>query len=194
MINPNRLDVGRAALLVIDVQEKLLPLIQGRAELLAACALLVRGAALFELPVVVTEQYPQGIGPTDAALRKALQNTGAAFVTKAAFSACGEDAVRAKMRGMDRDQIILCGIESHVCVQQTALDLLLMDYTTVVCADAIGSRRTLDHTTALERMRHAGAAVTTVESVLFELCGGCGGGRFKSMIELIKSPRDRSAS
>jgi nicotinamidase-related amidase len=176
--------------LVIDVQEKLLPLIQDRAAILAACELLVRGATLFKLPVVVTEQYPQGIGPTDAVLAKTLRSAGAEFLTKTAFSACGEEAVRAKMRDMDRDQIILCGIESHVCVQQTALDLLLMDYTTVVCADAIGSRRTIDHMTALERMRRAGAEVTTVESVLFELCGACGGGRFKSMIELIKSPRD----
>lgn len=191
LINPNRLEGRRSMVLVIDMQEKLLPLIHDRAEVLSGCALLVRGAALFGLPMMVTEQYPQGIGPTDDALAGTLRGAGADFRTKSAFSACAEETVRAGIRELNRDQVIVCGIESHVCVQQTALDLVLMDYATVVCADAVGSRRVVDHSTALDRMRHAGTLITTVESVLFELCGACGGDRFKSMIELIKT-RTRS--
>jgi len=176
-------------LLVIDFQEKLLPFIADRAYVLDAARLLVRGAAVFNLPVLVTEQYPKGLGRTDPDLTRELHRTGAALFEKMTFSSCGDDAVRDRLREIDRDQVIVCGIETHVCVQQTTLDLLSMDYYVAVCADAVASRRRTDYAVALDRLRHAGAIVTTVESALFELCVECGTPRFKSLIELIKAPR-----
>jgi len=187
MLNPNRLDSDRSLLLVVDLQKKLLPLIHEAGELSEAACLLIRGAALFDLPIVVTEQYPKGIGPTDSAFADHLASAGATVIEKSTFSACGQEEVREKLRCAQVDQIILCGIETHVCVQETACDLLLMDYQVCVCADAVGSRRKLDHKTALHRMRRDGAVVTTVESVLFELCARCDAPKFKTMIDMIKN-------
>lgn len=187
MLNAMRLDVDRAMLLVIDVQEKLLPLIDGHESVVASVGQLIRGAGVFEIPVVVTEQYPKGIGATDGQLSDALGDVQSTVLTKTAFSCWGDDGVRDQLRRLDREQIIVCGIETHVCVQQTVLDLLSMDYHASVCADAVGSRDRLDYKMALHRMRQMGAAVTTVESVLFELCVECGTERFKSMLELIKT-------
>ena len=189
MLNARRLDADRTMLLVIDFQEKLLPFIQEQDRILEAATLLVRGAAIFDLPVLATEQYPKGIGSTDAALGAEIERAGGRVIHKMAFSSCSEPAVRDELRRIDRDQVIVCGIEAHVCVQQTTLDLLSMDYHVAVCADAIGSRSPMDFQLALDRMRQTGAAVTTVESVLFELCTECGTPRFKEMIELIKVPR-----
>ena len=186
-MNALRLDVDRAMLLVIDLQEKLLPLVDGHAGLVDAANRLIRAAGLFKLPVVVTEQYPKGIGSTDEQLSASLARVAPTTLTKMAFSCCGDDRIREKLRELDREQIIVCGIETHVCVQQTVLDLVTMDYQVFVCADAVGSRARLDHDVALHRMRQAGAAVTTVESVLFELCVECGTERFKAMLELIKA-------
>jgi len=184
-----RLDPGRAMILVIDVQEKLLPLIDGRAAVVQAAELLVRCGALFEVPVVATEQYPQGIGHTVAELDDALKQARAERFDKMAFSCCGDEAFRGRLRAIDRRQVIVAGIEAHVCVQQTTMDLLAEGYDVYVCADAVGSRSAVDFFVALERMRHAGAGVTTVESALFELCRQCGTADFKAMIDLIKPPR-----
>ncbi len=193
MLNAMRLDPDRAMVLVIDLQESLLPLIEHRQTILDAAQFLIAGSAIFELPVLATEQYPKGIGPTDASVRSELAKTGAEVLEKLAFSCCGDEGVRAKLRQIDREQIIVTGIETHVCVQQTALDLLSMDYDVFVCADAVGSRGRLDHDTALERLAQAGAVMTTVESVLFELCGQSGTDRFKTMLALIKSRQDVAA-
>ncbi len=189
MLNPNRLDPDNAMLLVIDYQQKLLPLIHDNGPILEAAKLLFKGVRIFNLPILVTEQYPKGIGPTDESLADILREQNADILEKQAFSCCGQSTVREKLRDIDRPQIIVCGIEAHVCVQQTVLDLRMMDHDVFVCADAIGSRQPFDFQIALDRMRQAGAQVTTVESVLFELCNECGTERFKQMIELIKTPR-----
>lgn len=189
MLNPNRLDPDRAMLLVIDYQSKLLPFIHNRDPILEAAKLLFKGVAIFKLPILVTEQYPKGIGQTDESLADVLREHNATTIEKMAFSSCGESAVRDKLHEIDRPQVIVCGIEAHVCVQQTVLDLRMMDYDVFVCADAIGSRQPFDYKIALDRMRQSGAQVTTVESVLFELCDECGTPAFKQMIELIKQPR-----
>ena len=186
MLNASRLDADLAMLLVIDVQEKLFPLIHDRDSVLASAVSLVQGSAIFELPVLATEQYPRGIGTTVARLNEALSSVHGDVLHKMAFSCCGDEGVRAKLREIDRRQVIVAGIETHVCILQTTLDLLSMDYLVFVCADAVGSRTPLDHNLALARMRQAGAVVTTVESALFELCVECGTSRFKDMLKLIK--------
>ncbi len=185
-MRPDQLDVERAMILVIDVQEKLLPLISGGDRVVAAAWKLLDGAKVHDLPVLVTEQYPKGLGPTHATIRDALAKTRAKVLEKPTFSAWADAGVRETMLTLDRPQIIMTGIETHVCVQQTALDLRSRDFDVFVCADAVGSRGRLDHDTALDRMRQTGVLITTVEGVLFELCGRCDTARFKAMLEVIK--------
>ncbi len=186
MLRANQLDVDRASVLVIDVQEKLLPVIRGRERLLATLRKLLSVTQVLDVPVLATEQYPEGIGPTDNSIRPFLQAAKAPVISKATFSAWAAPAVRDALLSLDRPQIILVGIESHVCVQQTALDLVSRDYDVYVCADAVGSRGRLDHECALARMRQEGVWVTSVEAVVFELCGRCDSDRFKAMLRIIK--------
>ncbi len=186
MLRPDQLDVDRAMVLVVDLQVKLLPLIGGHAQVVARARQLLLGTHLFQLPVIVTEQYPKGLGRTDATVAEAAAAAGAGSFEKATFSAWAQDEVRQAMLRLDRPQVIVTGVETHVCVQQSALDLRSRDYDVFVCADAVGSRTQLDHETGLARMRQAGVVVTTVESVLFELCQRCDTPNFKAMIEIIK--------
>lgn len=187
MLNALRLDADRAMLLVIDVQTRLLPAIDAHEAVVAGIRQLLRTARLFELPVLATEQYPKGIGPTEASVVELLGQADAPVLKKSTFSACDDEGVRQALRRIDRPQVLLCGIEAHVCVQQTALDLISMDHQVYVCADAVGSRRRLDRDVSLERVRQAGAIITTSESVLFELCVECRSARFKKLLELVKA-------
>jgi len=187
VLRPDQLDVERAMVLVIDVQGKLLPLIAGSEQVIAAGRKLLDGAGVFELPVLATEQYPKGLGSTHATIRTALTNRRARVLEKPTFSAWADANVREALLALDRPQIIIAGIETHVCVQQTALDLRSRDYDVFVCADAAGSRGRVDHEVALDRMRQAAVCVTTVESVLFELCQRCDTARFKAMLAVIKA-------
>jgi len=186
LLRHDQLDVDRSMVLLIDVQEKLLPLVVGAEQLITTGRKLLDAARLFELPVLVTEQYPRGLGPTHRVLREGLTEGRANVLEKPTFSAWADAKVREALLTLDRPQIIVAGIETHVCVQQTALDLASRDYEVFICADACGARGRIDHEIALERMRQAGVRVTTVESVLFELCGRCDAPRFKAMLEIIK--------
>ncbi len=187
MYRADKLDVDLALVLIIDLQEKLLPLIPARVRVLEAATKLLRGGKVFGLPVLATEQYVKGLGPTNPAVRDQLDGLGTTVLEKPTFSACGYEPLRRLMREIDRPQVIVSGIEAHICVLQTVLDLKTMDYDVFVCADAIGSRGRLDGEMGVERMRQAGAQITTVESVLFELCGRCDTKLFKEMLEIIKS-------
>ncbi|UCE60168.1 MAG: isochorismatase family protein [Phycisphaerales bacterium] len=187
MLRPDQLDVDRACVLVIDLQVKLLPFIGHRERVLAAGRKLLDGVRPFGLPVLASEQYAKGLGSTDQAIQDALDASGAPTLDKLTMSACGEDSIRKALDETDRPQIVLIGIEAHVCVQQTALDLRAMDYDVFVCADAVGSRGRMDYETSLARMRQAGVLVTTVESALFELCSRCDTQQFKEMIEVVKA-------
>ncbi len=186
MLRASQLDVDRAFVLTVDIQERLLPFIRHHDRIIAASRKLLDAVRIFELPVLATEQYPKGIGATQATIKHCLEENGAARVEKLTFSAWGETAVRKAILAIDRPQVILTGIEAHVCVQQTALDLVSRDYDVFVCADAVGSRGRLDYECSLNRMRQEGAWVTTVESVLFELCNRCDTPQFKAMLEVIK--------
>jgi len=186
MLRANQLDVDRAFVLVIDIQEKLLPSIRHHERVVAAAMKLLKGVSVFDVPILATEQYPKGIGPTHAPMRRWLDDRGVPIIEKMTFSAWGEAAAREAILEIDRPQVVLVGIEAHVCVQQTALDLVSRDYDVFVCADAISSRGRLDYERSLERMRQEGAWITTVESALFELCNRCDTPQFKKMLEVIK--------
>jgi nicotinamidase-related amidase len=171
------LERDRTALVVIDVQEAFRPY-SIFAHVLRGCAKLVAAARVLDLPIVVTEQYPKGLGSTAAEIGL----DGEPRIEKTVFS-----AVRAK--GFDlhgRDQAIVCGIEAHVCVSQTVHDLLARGVEAHVPADAVGSRNDLDYERALPRLERAGAVVTTIEAALLELCERAGTPEFKQVQALIK--------
>lgn len=187
ILRHDQLDIDRAMLLVIDIQEKILPLIGGPERVVANSRKMIEAARVLEIPVLATEQYPKGLGYTVNTLKKGLRASEAKIVEKPAFSCWAEPAVREAMLALDRTQVIIVGIETHVCVRQTVLDLISRDYATFVCADAVGGRGVLNHSIALDRMRHAGGVITTVEAVMFELCGRTDIPRFKPMLEIIKA-------
>ncbi len=178
-----RLDEHKTALLVIDIQKKLLPHIHEAPSLLRRAARLVDGFHNLRLPILVTEQYPQGLGPTVPQLAKRLAT--AITVEKLRFSACVEPIVE-QLEAHGIKSVVVCGIEAHVCVMHTVLDLLEGGYVTALVLDAIGSRRPLDATAAEQRMIRAGALPATVESVLFELAREARGERFKAIRAVIQ--------
>ena len=172
-----------ATLLVVDLQDKLLPVIHDADACVENARRMIAAARVLGLPIVVTEQYPQGIGHTCPTIRDALGEVP--VITKTRFSACVEPTVE-RLREQDRPHLIVVGIETHVCVQQTVLDLLRLGYTPYLCADAVGSRRPLDRDTAIARMRQAGAIVTTTESITLELLADAGADAFKPILKIIK--------
>jgi nicotinamidase-related amidase len=174
------LDRDRAALVVIDVQEAFRPVVREFDETVANVARLLQGAHALGIPVAVTEQYPKGLGHTVPELAAHLD--GAEPVEKTCFAASQAD-------GFDidgRDQALLCGIESHVCVSQTAHDLLDRGLEVHVARDAVSSRTDENRELGLHKMETAGAIVTSVETALFELLGRAGTEEFKTVQGLVK--------
>ncbi len=180
----NRLQREKAVTLVVDIQEKLLPAMAEADSCLVAAGKLIRACHVLTVPVLVTEQYPAGLGPTCKPLVELLGEQ-AHRVEKLSFTACTPQITELIERVGAR-QVIVCGIETHVCVQQTVLDLLRKGLEVWLCADAVSSRRPFDREIALKLMRHAGAAVTTVESVIFELLGQAGTPEFKEILKIVK--------
>lgn len=178
-----RLDPERTALLVVDVQKKLLPHIHEAPSLLRRATRLVDGFRGLHLPILVTEQYPQGLGPTVPQLAQRLEHVQ--IIEKLRFSAC-VDPVLEQLQARGVRSVAVCGIEAHVCVMQTVMDLLDGGFTTAVALDAIGSRRPQDAAAAEQRMIRAGALPATVESVLFELTVEARGERFKAIRGLVR--------
>lgn len=177
------LTADQSRLLIIDMQEKLLPVIDGHAVIHRNCLRLIHGAQILSMPVSTTEQYPQGLGPTVPELAALLSDR----VEKITFSALNSLAWAGS--GLEPDgrfRIVIAGIEAHVCVLQTVFDLLAHGFRVYVAADAVGSRRTLDRDIALRRMESGGAVITTVESILFEWCERAGTSGFKQISRLIR--------
>jgi nicotinamidase-related amidase len=182
MPHPTQMTAGDTGVLVIDVQEKLIPKIREAPALLRNIAFLLDGARLLGLPVQATEQYPKGLGPTVPELAERLP----ARPDKVAFSCCAIPEVIDGFHRAARPKVVLAGIETHVCVLQTALDLLAHDFRVYVPVDAVGSRYALDHDYALDRLEHAGAILTTVETCVFEWTGGADHPRFKEVSKLVQ--------
>jgi nicotinamidase-related amidase len=174
------LDRGRAALVVVDVQEAFRPAVIDFERVAGAAATLVRGARILDLPVIVTQQYPKGLGSTVPELAEHLD--GIEPIDKVCFSAAAADGF--DLEG--RDQALICGIESHVCVSQTAHDLLERGVQVHVARDAVSSRTEENRELGLHKMEHAGAVVTSVETALFELLGAAGTDEFKQVQALVK--------
>lgn len=170
-------------LLVVDVQEKLLPAIPRAEELIAKCRRLIEGANLLGVPVFATEQYPKGLGPMAPRLAELIPHRP----QKLRFS-CAEvlNWGPAAEQADDRHQVVVIGMETHVCVLQTALDLVAQGYQVFVAADAVASRSEFDWKFALDRMAASGVVITTSESVLFEWCEVSGTPEFKQISAWLK--------
>ena len=179
-----RIEAGRTAALIIDLQERLLPHMHGKDDLINRCTVLLKGLKILDIPMFYTEQYPAGLGRTMAEIGCIL-NT-APMSEKTAFSCCDEPSVMAQLQQLGKATILLAGIESHVCVLQTALDLKAAEFDPVIVADAVASRREYDRAVALQRLANEGCRITTAESVLFELMRTSRHSAFREISRLVR--------
>lgn len=200
-----KLNSKEAILVVIDMQEKLVPAMSNESELVIAGEKIVKGCRIFDMPIIFTQQYTKGLGSTieeikeaakvivdDAAADEAAEVAEAEeaasfeFVEKTAFSVVGEPDFVRELKRYEATDIIICGIETHVCLQQSVLDFLEDGYNVFVAADACSSRSEFDYERSLSRMEAAGAVVTTVESILFEILQGATNPKFRDISKLVK--------
>ena len=174
----------RAALVVVDVQEAFRPAVRDFDRVAHNVAVLVQGARALGVPVIATEQYPRGLGSTVPEVADHLD--GVSPIEKTCFSAAGAEEFNRALAGSGRDQVLLCGIESHVCVSQTADDLIERGLEVHVANDAVTSRTEENRDLGLHKMERAGAVLTSVETALFELLGEAGTPEFKEVQRLVK--------
>ncbi len=171
--------------LMIDVQERLLPAISGHDAVLGNAVRLLKTAQTLSIPLFYTEQYPKGIGPTHKELLEALPD-GTRRFEKVHFSCCGEEGFDGFLNEVPRPVTVLFGIESHICVLSTALDLAARGERVVVAADACGSRSPENHALALSAMGRSGVLPLPTETVVYRLIGRSGTPEFKAMLPLFK--------
>lgn len=179
-----RIQKEQTVLVVVDIQERLFPHIHNNDSVLAKCQTLIQGIELLNIPTIVTEQYVKGLGKTVQPIVESLKNYDP--VEKMTFSCCGEPNFNIKIEERYRENVLICGIESHVCVLQTAIDLQDAGHRPIVVADAVSSRNPIDKEYALQRLAAEGIRVTSVEAILFELCKTSGTDTFKAISKLVK--------
>ncbi len=184
MTDAHLADRHQAVVVVIDIQQKLFPHIAGHEDVVRNAATLIQGAQVLDVPVRLTEQYPKGLGPTVAPIAHLLEGTKP--LEKLTFGCYADPGFRQALEATGRRQVILCGIEAHICVLQTALQLLEAGFRVQVAADAVGSRKPDHCRVARDRLRHAGADVTVVESVLFEMLQNAETDAFKQIARLVR--------
>jgi nicotinamidase-related amidase len=184
----NRLQRSDVLLVIIDVQEKLMPVINRHVEVAQNIERLIRGVhALDAIPVIVTEQYVKGLGPTIEPLRNALTETcGYQPIEKSCFSAPGCGEFQAALRNLKKRQIIVAGIETHVCVYQSVSDLLAAGFDVTIISDAMSSRAPENRDIAIHRMTVDGAHLSSTEMALFELTTSSGTDEFRTVMKLVK--------
>ncbi len=178
-----KLRVEDTVLVVIDIQEGFRPAVIDFDSVAASTATLVQAANVLQLPVLVTEQYPKGLGGTVQEVAEYLPEISP--IEKTCFSAAGVDQFMKALDETMRKQVLLCGVESHVCVWQTADDLLASGFKVHVARDAVTSRTDVNIQTGLQKMERSGAVITTVETALFELLGRAGTDEFKAIQKLV---------
>lgn len=174
-----------AVLVLVDMQERLAATMPRRSEVIDAAVFLARATRILGVPIVVTRQYPRGLGDTVAELAAAAGDL--APVDKVSFSCPSEPAFRERLAELGRRQVVLAGMETHICITQTALALRAEGAEVHVVADATCSRREADHRVALERLRAAGVVVTTAESVVYEALGEAATGEFRLVLDAVKA-------
>jgi nicotinamidase-related amidase len=186
-----RLRAESSVLIVIDVQDKLLVKIPSAASLVRNAGFLLDVAKLLEVPVRATEQYPKGLGPTTAELARRLPKS---LPAKTAFSCCGAGTFLEELEMLRRPNVVLAGMETHVCVAQTALDLLHAGLHVYLPVDSVAARTAVDHDAALRRLEQAGAVPTTAEAVAFEWVADAKHPQFKAVSQLVIARSEAMAS
>ena len=180
--SPELMSRGNTALLVVDVQDKLIGLLPDSETIVWNIRRLLDGANLLGIPVLATEQYPRGLGGTVKELAERLTD----IPEKLTFSCAGCGPLVERIDGLGVTKLLIVGIEAHVCVQQTVLDLLASGLSAYVAVDAVGARNQIDYEMALRRIEAAGATVTTTEAALFEWCEVAGTPEFKAISNLVR--------
>ena len=180
------IEAHRSALVLVDYQARLMPAIDGGAQVLAHAVRLADIARELGLPVLGTEQNPAGLGPNEASIRARCDAT----LTKMHFDACADGLLArlSQCAAAPVHDVVIAGCEAHVCLMQTALGLLQAGLNVSVVAQACGSRAAENHALAMRRLRHAGAAIVSVEMVAFEWLRSCEHARFRSVLKLLKAP------
>jgi nicotinamidase-related amidase len=178
------LTMNKTALLIIDIQERIIRVINEYETVVENTIKLIKGFKILGLPIYYTEQYPKGLGSTVESIQIELEGNEA--IQKLSFSCSGAGDLFEKLITNGISQVVVCGVESHVCVQQTVLDLIANDFQVNIWADAVSSRRVKDYEISLSRMRQHGAEVTTSEAILFELLNVCGTDVFKQISKIVK--------
>ncbi len=181
--SPELMNRDDTALVVVDVQEKLIPLVAGHERIAWNIRRLLDGAKILGVAAEATEQYPKGLGPTVAELAERIDRP---IPEKLHFSCAACDELFSGLTQQGIHRALLCGIEAHVCVQQTALDLMAAGFRVYLAVDAIGSRHAQDQEIALRRMESSGATLTTTEAALFEWCEDSGTPEFKQISQLVR--------
>jgi len=178
------LSIENTALLIIDMQVKLTRVMTDKEALIANLQKLIAGMQVLNIPIIFTEQYPQGLGVTIPEIASLLPETKP--ITKMSFSCCTNENFLEKVKSLNRKQLLITGIEAHVCVYQTVCDLLKMGYEVQVVADCISSRTIENKTIAIEKMRGMGAQITSMEIALFELLSTAESKHFKDISRIVK--------
>ena len=185
MPHPKILDSSKTVLVIVDLQEAFRSPINDFAQIVSRTATVVRGFQILNLPIIITEQYPKGLGRTAEEVLFSMP-PDFEFVEKTAFSSCGSPAFMEKLRATGASQVVLCGLETHVCVNQTAHDLLNENYAVHLLTDCVSSRFTPDREVALKKMQASGVVPSSVEMALFELMTDARHEQFKEIQNLIK--------
>ncbi len=185
MSHPKILTKEKAVLVVVDFQEAFRSPINDFAQIAARISIAVRGFQILGVPTIVTEQYPKGLGRTADEILFSLP-PDFEIIEKTAFSSCGADSFTEKLRSVGATQIVLCGLETHICVNQTAHDLLSQNFEVHLLEDCISSRFTRDKEIALRKMEISGAVPSSVETALFELMRDAKHAQFKEIQNLVK--------
>jgi len=188
MINDRTYRIARenTQAMIVDVQERLTPHIYDHENIVKKIVTLIKGLQALNIPIMLNEQYKKGLGDTLPELRDVLEGDNAKSFEKVTFSACDNNDSWHHLAQQNRSTVLLFGAEAHVCIMQTALDLLDNGMQPVIMGDAVGSRFPYDKKQAIRRIRRAGGVISTVESILFELCRSSEDPAFKTIINLIK--------
>lgn len=184
MDSGNFISSGNTVMVIIDVQEKLFRPIYEKEKLLDSLLRLIRGARAMEIPFIVTEQYPKGLGSTLPEIIDLLPEVKR--LPKTVFSCYRDSGFRKELEGIARNQVLITGIETHVCVYQTTLDLLKTGYSVHIATDCVSSRTAENRALGIQRTSSAGAKLTSMEMVLFELLQIAEGDKFKAISDIVK--------
>ncbi len=173
-----------AVLVIVDIQERLASVVQKKDSVINNCGRLIELAKLYNIPIIVTEQYPKGLGRTVGELKSVLPDLNP--IEKTNFNCCAESGFTDELDRLSRKTVILTGMETHICVLQTCIDLLMKGYYVHLVSDAVSSRTEDNWKIGIEYMRAAGAVISGTETVLFQLLKAAGSDEFKAISKLVK--------